>query len=119
MITIKIRLLLAVGLASSATFATGAEQVTAGSERLQDGKRNYDAICAQCHETGELEAPITGKAEDWADRSHLWEAVLFEHADKGYINMPARGASDYATEYDVETAAEYMLTITHPELPRD
>ncbi len=45
--------------------------------------------------------------------------MLFEHAEKGYINMPARGASDYATDYDIETAAEYMLTITHPELPRD
>lgn len=89
------------------------------SERLEDGARNYQAFCAECHESGEMDAPVTGNKEDWEGRSHLWEAVLFEHADKGYINMPARGNSDYATEYDVEAAAEYMLTITHPELPRD
>lgn len=89
------------------------------SERLQDGQRAYEAICASCHESGEDDAPVTGNKEDWVDRSSLWEAVLFEHADKGYINMPARGDTDYATQYDVGAAAEYMLTVTHPELPRD
>lgn len=119
MITRTTRLVLTLALVSSASLATGGDSLTAESERLQDGERNYDALCARCHASGELDAPITGRPEDWKGRSDLWQAVLFEHADKGYINMPARGASDYATEYDVETAAEYMLTITHPELPRD
>lgn len=104
-------------LTAAAFFITSL--VSGASERLEDGKDTYQAICARCHESGELDAPITGNEEDWAGRSHLWEAVLFEHADKGYINMPARGDSSYATQYDVQTAAEYMLTITHPDLPRD
>jgi cytochrome c5 len=33
--------------------------------------------------------------------------------------MPARGGDARMSEYDVDAAVEYMLTITHPELPRD
>lgn len=108
---------------SSRLFATAmlAAITTQGtaSERFEDGERGYIALCARCHDSGTAGAPVTGNKEDWADRSGLWEAILFEHADKGYIDMPARGGSDYATAYDVQAAAEYMLTITHPELPRD
>ncbi len=91
----------------------------ANPERFEDGKKAYQAICAECHEQGVDGAPVTGNSEDWQQRSGLWEAVLLEHAEKGYFGMPAKGGSDYATEYDVGVAAEYMLTITHPQLPRD
>ncbi len=119
MLKVSIRLLMTAAMASSAALAAASEKVPCASERLEDGEKNYDAICARCHESGADGAPVTGNPEDWEDRSHLWEAVLFEHAEKGYIRMPARGAADHATDYDVETAAEYMLTITHPDLPRD
>ena len=33
--------------------------------------------------------------------------------------MPAKGGDEDASDYDVEAAAEYMLTITHPELLAD
>ena len=49
----------------------------------------------------------------------MWEAVLFEHVKQGYLNMPARGGEPGLTDYDVEAAAEYMLNISHPSLPRD
>ena len=118
MISTPTRLLIVATLVSGSA-QVAADSLTAESERLREGEKFYQAICASCHETGVDGAPVTGNKEDWEERSHLWEAVLFEHADKGYIKMPARGASEYATEYDVEVAAEYMLTITHPELPRD
>ncbi len=89
------------------------------SERMADGKRSYEAICASCHESGADGAPVVGRAEDWEGRSDLWEGVLFEHADAGYIDMPARGAASHATNYDVEAAAEYMLHLTYPERPTD
>jgi cytochrome c5 len=89
------------------------------SERLEDGKRSYEAICASCHESGADGAPVVGRAEDWEGRSDLWEGVLFEHAEAGYIKMPARGAASHATNYDVEVAAEYMLHITYPDRPTD
>ncbi len=119
MIKKSTRRLLALVLMSTPALSVASEVLIAGSERLEEGKEAYEEICARCHESGTDGAPITGSEQDWDDRSSLWEAVLFEHAEKGYINMPARGASEDATAYDVEAAAEYMLTITHPELQRD
>lgn len=89
------------------------------SDRMQDGKAAYEAMCADCHATGKSDAPVTRNAADWKSRSHLWDAVLVEHADKGYLDMPARGGADIATHYDVQAAAEYMLSVTHPDMPRD
>jgi cytochrome c5 len=89
------------------------------SERMDDGREAYQEACARCHDTGVDGAPLTRKKEDWVDRSGLWEAVMVEHANQGYLGMPARGGDARMSEYDVDAAVEYMLTITHPELPRD
>ena len=91
----------------------------AASQRMEDGRKAYENICAQCHESGMGGAPRTRNIEDWGDRSNLWEGVLFEHAEKGYLHMPPRGGDEDASNYAVEAAAEYMLTITHPNRPRD
>jgi cytochrome c5 len=93
-----------------ATSGAGAE-----SDRMEDGRQAYLTQCAKCHEAGLLGAPRTNHPNEWEDRSHLWEAVLLGHASKGYLNMPKPAADDYA----IGVAAEYMLTITHPDLPQD
>ena len=79
----------------------------------------YEHACADCHETGKDNAPRTGDPDAWADRSALWEAVLFEHAQKGYFNMPAHGLDGRFSDEEVAAAAQYMLEITHPDRPRD
>ncbi len=79
----------------------------------------YEHACADCHETGKDGAPRTGDVEAWAGRSSLWEAVLFEHAQKGYFKMPAHGHDGRFTDDEVAAAAQYMLEITHPDRPRD
>ena len=89
------------------------------SERMEDGAKAYAKNCAECHDNGMFGAPVTGRPADWEDRSHLWEAVLFEHARMGYLKMPAKGGNAEMTDYSVEAAAEYMLTITHPDMPED
>ena len=89
------------------------------SERLDYGQQVYLEHCASCHDTGAKGAPVLGRAKDWVDRSRLWEAVLYEHANAGYLGMPAKGGAADLTEYDVDAAAEYMLTITHGNLPAD
>lgn len=91
----------------------------AESERLEDGRKSYENLCAECHDSGKMEAPAARETGDWSDRSRLWEAVLFEHAEKGYLKMPAKGGDEDASEYDVKAAAEYMVTISHPHLPHD
>jgi len=89
------------------------------SQRLDEGQRAYEAACASCHDSGVGGAPVTHKPGDWKTRSPLWDAVLFEHANAGYLKMPSKGGRENLTEYDVDAAAEYMLTITHPALPAD
>ena len=97
--------------------ACGVAAVASG--RLDEGQAAYQTYCADCHDTGKMEAPVTNKPGDWADRSQLWDAVLFEHAEKGYLGMPPKGGADIASNYEVKAAAEYMVTITHPQMPHD
>ncbi|NNF52138.1 MAG: hypothetical protein HKN59_06840 [Gammaproteobacteria bacterium] len=83
------------------------------------GKKAYDQACAACHESGLDGAPRTDHPEDWVGRSRLWQAVLYEHANKGYMDMPAKGGDDRLNDAVVAAAAEYMLERTHPDLPVD
>ena len=88
-------------------------------ERAALGRETYRAACASCHDTGEGGAPVTGKREDWAGRSEMWQAVLFEHAKSGYLDMPGKGGQVELSDEAVEAATEYMMEQTFPELPRD
>ena len=85
----------------------------------QSGQQAYAAICAGCHEEGLDGAPRTGDREAWDKRSRLWEAVLFEHANNGYYEMPAKGGDESLDDVTVARAAEYMLTLTYPDTHRD
>ena len=89
------------------------------SDRQALGKATYAKACASCHEAGEGNAPRTGVREDWSERSDLWQAVLFNHAKAGYLEMPGKGGRPELTDEAVEAAVEYMLGLTFPELPRD
>lgn len=88
-------------------------------DRLALGKATYESACASCHDTGEQDAPVTGAREQWEGRSHMWQAVLFNHAKSGYLEMPARGGKTALSDESVEAATEYMLGVTYPELPKD
>jgi cytochrome c5 len=105
--------------ALATTLLALASTAFAQSDRLEEGRLAFAEYCSGCHENPATNAPTAGEKRDWADRSQLWEAVLFEHAQKGYLEMPAKGGAEEATDYDVEAAAEYMLTVTHPEMPHD
>jgi len=83
------------------------------------GQRIYEAVCAECHDRGADSAPQTGTPQDWSGRSDLWQAVLFEHANKGYLDMPAKGGEEGLTEADVAAAAEYMLNQSFPNRSDD
>lgn len=106
--------------------AAGPEvEITPGAEgqwrenRLVAGKETYQKACASCHDEGLDDAPVTGDQDSWTDRSRLWSAVLFEHAKAGYLDMPEKGGQSELTDASVEAAAEYMLSETFPEMPRD
>ena len=100
---------------------TGAQTDTVPTE-IGDalyGQAEYERACGRCHDEGLDGAPRTRDRAAWASRSALWEAVLFEHATNGYLEMPAMGGTSDLTEREVKAAAEYMLSITHPDLTPD
>ena len=66
-----------------------------------------------------LGAPIVGETSEWADRSQLWDAVLFDHAQTGYLEMPAKGGRMDLPDDLVKAAAEYMLEVTFPDRLHD
>jgi cytochrome c5 len=88
-------------------------------DRLALGKQTYQLACASCHDTGDQDAPVTGNRDQWEQRSDMWQAVLFNHAKAGYLDMPGKGGQPELTDDAVEAATEYMLGLTFPELPSD
>ncbi len=97
-----------------------AEPTEAAEEiRTFSARDAYELACAECHDEGLHGAPKTGDPEAWAGRSWLWEAVLFEHAKKGYNEMPPKGGYDELADDLVEKAAEYMLSQTTAAPPSD
>jgi cytochrome c5 len=99
----------------TAQSSTPAATLPAAENHAIEGAAAYDRVCAHCHEDGVAGAPRTGDAEAWTARSPLWEAVLFKHAQDGYLDMPAKGGDEDLADREVEAAAEYMLSITYPD----
>lgn len=79
----------------------------------------YTKVCARCHETGVDGAPVTGNPTDWENRSDLWQAVLMQHANAGYLGMPAKGGEEALSDWTINAATQYMLEVTFPNRPRD
>jgi len=92
---------------------------SADEQRGLTGEQAYKQTCASCHDDGIDGAPRTGDPDAWADRSMLWEAVLIEHANNGYLKMPAKGGDPSLDDATVARAVEYMLMLTYPDAPRD
>ncbi len=79
----------------------------------------YNKVCAGCHETGVDGAPAPGDPTEWEGRSPHWQAVLMEHANAGYLEMPAKGGEDELSDWTINAATQYMLEKTFPDRPRD
>ena len=86
---------------------------------IVSGQLAYEHYCVGCHETGILDAPVVGSAEDWEKVSKLWQAVVMEHARDGYFDMPAKGDQPELPDATVDAAVEHMLKITYPDWPAD
>lgn len=99
--------------------ANGTDESASSADEALNGEAAYEEHCAGCHETGMLGAPREGEPIDWEERSNLWQAVLMEHANTGYFDMPAKGGKSDLPDDVVNAAAEYMLEQTFPNRPED
>jgi len=87
------------------------------NERLSLGRDTYIAACAACHDEGRDGAPKLGDSTAWSVRSSLWESILVEHAENGYLQMPAKGSHTELSDEAVAAAVEYLVTWSQPDRP--
>ena len=76
------------------------------------GKALFGSACVACHGAGVAGAPKVGDKANWAPRIAQGNAVLYEHAIKGFQGkagvMPPKGGSA-APDADVKAAVDYMV----------
>ena len=76
------------------------------------GKALYNSACVACHGAGIAGAPKLGDKAAWASRIQQGNAVLYEHAIKGFQGkagvMPPKGGAS-APDADVKAAVDFMV----------
>lgn len=95
--------------AARAAVASLATQTVVSTAAPQTPKEIYESVCASCHATGVLEAPIYGDKLAWAE--HLAEPIdhVYQAAINGEDNMPPRGGRPDLTDGQVRATVDYML----------
>lgn len=78
------------------------------SDGAAEGRLVYRAACSRCHDSGVDGAPVIGDSDAWAARSLNWHTVLEQHADEGFLSMPARGDALQLFRDDVAAAVAFM-----------
>jgi len=73
------------------------------------GQEIYRVFCAECHDSGKLDAPMLDQPEDWPAGALVFPSVLKDHATQGFLNMPGRGGHSQLTDRNVQDAVHYML----------
>ena len=72
------------------------------------GGRVFDGYCARCHLDPDNEAPQLDEGDDWDLRTHLWAAVMKDHAKEGFLKMSAKGGHSALTAQNINDALYYM-----------
>ncbi|HWS27852.1 MAG TPA: c-type cytochrome [Xanthomonadales bacterium] len=104
--------------APDAAVAADTAPAAAATPAAVDGEGVYKKACITCHGTGLAGAPKLGDAADWAPRIAQGEALLFEHATKGFTGkkgmMPPKGGFVTLSDDEVRAAIAYMTTASAP-----
>jgi cytochrome c5 len=99
--------------AATATVAAPVAPAAAAPVAAADGKKTYDTACSACHGAGVAGAPKLGDKAAWAARIAAGNAVLYDHAIKGFQGkagvMPAKGGNTALADADVKAAVDYMV----------
>jgi len=72
------------------------------------GEKLYQKQCKACHESGLLNAPKFGDKTAWAPHIAKGKDTLYDHASKGFNQMPAQAANG-VSEAEVHAAVDYMV----------
>ncbi len=88
--------------------ATPAPAAAVAAAAGDPGKQTYDTVCFACHAAGVMNAPKFGDKDLWAPRLAQGRDMLYEHALKGFKQMPARGGNAALSDDAVKAAVDYM-----------
>lgn len=92
---------------TGATLAVSANAAFAAEPRT--GAEVVDAVCHECHATGEKGAPRIGDLADWGPRMSKGITTLTSHAVRGFRGMPAHGGKTTLTDLEMTRAIIYMI----------
>ncbi|MGX2041824.1 c-type cytochrome [Methylocaldum sp. MU1018] len=73
------------------------------------GKHVYNAFCAECHDSGRDGAPTLDDPDVWEARALELPSLLTDHATKGFLGMPEKGAHSDLSDEAVSDAVRYMI----------
>jgi len=97
---------------ATASAAAPAAAPASASASADSGKALFSSACIACHGIGVAGAPKVGDKANWAPRIAQGNAVLYEHAIKGFQGkagvMPPKGGST-APDAEVKAAVDYMV----------
>jgi cytochrome c5 len=85
------------------------EVVTPTAMPAIDGKAVYQTACFACHGTGAAGAPILGNKAAWAPRIAQGDAMLLDHALKGFNGMPPKGGRMDLSDETIAAIVDYMV----------
>jgi cytochrome c5 len=99
----------ALPVASPAAMAAAAPTMGSGDAGANPGKQTYDTVCFACHATGLMNSPKFGDKDAWAPHLSKGKDTLYEHALKGFNQMPAKGGNAALSDDAVKMAVDYMI----------
>lgn len=73
------------------------------------GKEVVDAVCAECHRTGENNAPKIGDESAWAELAQRGLTALTQSALRGIRDMPAHGGDLTLSDFEIAQAITFMV----------
>lgn len=89
--------------------AAAVMMIPASAMAERDGLTVYNTSCAMCHAAGVANAPKVGDAAAWNARLEQGMDALYNNADKGKGQMPARGLCMDCTDGELKAAIQYMV----------
>ena len=100
--------------AAPATDAVPAEGAAADATAAVDGEAVFKKACITCHGAGIAGAPKLGDAADWGPRAAQGDALLLEHALKGFtgkagVMLPKGGRADLGDDL-IKQGVDYLVS---------
>jgi len=78
---------------------------------IKAGHKVYDKVCAICHDSGMVGAPMIYDTPNWTRRLGVGGIELFyKHAIAGFNLMPAKGACVTCTDNEIKAAVDYIVS---------